>query len=273
MAEVIIGLLDAEWRSISGLCESFDDSTWATPVALPGWTVKDCLSHIAGTESTLLGVEAPTVPVDHLDHVKSPFQELTEQPVELRRPWTGAEVFDDYRRIVTRRVDQLSAMTDDELSAVGWSPLGEAPYRVFMGVRLFDCWMHEQDMRRAAEQPGHVTGAEVDGALDRFRAAIPYVVGKKAGAPEGATVVFDLTGDGARCWTVTVTNGRAAVTGETPDDRPDQATTTITLPFTSFVALGGGRCSADEARDLAPLEVGGDKELAERILTNMAFTP
>jgi hypothetical protein len=142
-----------------------------------------------------------------------------------------------------------------------------------MGVRLFDCWMHEQDMRRAVEQPGHVTGAEVDGALDRFRAAIPYVVGKKAGAPEGATVVFDLTGEGARCWTVTVTDGRAKVTGETASARPEDVTTTITLPFTAFVALGGGRWTTEDARRTGALEVDGDKELAERILTNMAFTP
>jgi uncharacterized protein (TIGR03083 family) len=273
MAEAIIGLLDTEWRAISSLCESFDEAAWATRVALPGWTVKDCLSHIAGTESTLLGVEAPTVPVDHLDHVRTPFQQLTEGPVELRRSWSGDEVFEDYRRIVTRRVDQLSAMTDDELSAIGWSPIGEAPYRVFMGVRLFDCWMHEQDMRRAVGQPGHMTGPEVDGALERFRAAVPFVVGKKAGAPEGSTTVFTTTDGRELCWTITVTGGRAAISGESAAARPDDVTTAITLPFTSFVALGGGRWTADEARQAGPVEVIGDKELAERILTNMAFTP
>jgi uncharacterized protein (TIGR03083 family) len=273
MTELIIALLDTEWRGINSLCADFDEATWSTPVALPGWTVKDCLSHMAGTESTLLGVDPPSVPIDHLEHVKSPFQEITEMPVELRRSWTGGEVLDDFRRITIRRVDQLSAMSEEDLAKVGWSPLGEAPYRDFMGVRLFDCWMHEQDMRRAADRPGHVTGPEVDTALNRFRAAVPYVVGKKAAAPEGATVVFATTGDGGICWTIAVTDGRAKVVGETEAERPDAATVTIDLPFTTFVALGGGRWSPDEARAHGPLDVAGDQELGERILANLAFTP
>jgi uncharacterized protein (TIGR03083 family) len=273
MTDEIAELLDAEWHSVDDLCSSFDDGTWAIPAALPGWSVKDCLSHIAGVESSLLGEPMPAVDVSHLAHIVDPFQEITEAPVEFRRSWTGQQVLDDFRTITARRVDQLRAMTAAELDTVGWSPLGDVPYRVFMGVRLFDSWMHEQDMRRAADRPGHLHGVVVDRALDRFRAAVPFVIGKKAGAPEGSTVVIATTGDTELSWTIAVIDGRAKLTSESAGDRPPEPTVGITMPFTTLVALGGGRWNVGEARHAGPIELTGDDDLAERILANLAFTP
>jgi uncharacterized protein (TIGR03083 family) len=164
-------------------------------------------------------------------------------------------------------------MSTEELDEVGWSPLGEVPYRTFMTVRLFDSWMHEQDVRRAVDRPGHCTGPEVDGALSRFRVAVPFVVGKRAAAPEGSTVVLSTTDGCELCWSITVTNGRAELTGTTVTERPAAVTTTITLPFSAFVALCGGRWTPDEARAAGPIDVAGDADLGERVLANMAFTP
>ena len=59
----------------------------------------------------------------------------------------------EFDEVVPRRLAQLRAMTEEELATPGWSPIGEVPYREFMGVRLFDSWMHEQDMRRALGAP------------------------------------------------------------------------------------------------------------------------
>jgi uncharacterized protein (TIGR03083 family) len=272
-SEEIVDLLEQEWASIDALCADLDEGQWKTPVALPGWSVQDCVSHVLGTEASLLGDPMPDVDVSHLGYVTDPFQQIVEVPVEHRRSWPGAEVLDDYRQVIPRRLEQLRAMTTEQFDEVGWTPLGEAPYRSFMGVRVFDCWMHEQDIRRALDRPGHLSGPVVEAALNRFRAAVPYVVGKKAGAPDGATVVFEVTGAEPRVWTIAVIDGRAKLVGETTDERPDGPTATITVPFESFVALGGGRWNAGQAREQGGLSVAGDTELAERIVGNLAFTP
>ena len=80
-------------------------------------------------------------------------------------------------------------------------------------------------------------------------------------------MVFDVDGPQPRRYAVVV-DGRARLA-----DPPDDPTVTLSMPLTTFVALGGGRWNADEARAAGGLEVAGDTELGERVLTNMGFTP
>ena len=67
-----------------------------------------------------------------------------------------------------------------------------------MRIRAFDCWLHEQDIRDAVGRPGGEEGPAAEAALDEIAAALGYVVGKKAGAPQGSRVRFELTGPAAR---------------------------------------------------------------------------
>ena len=269
-SDPIAGLLDEELGALSALGHELADADWDVPTALPGWTVKDCFSHVVETERTLAGDPAEEADVSHLAHVERPFQQFTEPGVEARRGLPGAEVLAQLDEVWPRRIAALRAMTPAELDVPGWSPIGEVPYRDFMAVRVFDMWMHEQDVRRALGRPGHETGPAADRALDRFRAAVPFVVGKKAGAPDGSSVVFRCTGGNELVLAIAV-EGRARVVDEA--DLPGEPTTTITLPFGAFVALGGGRWTADEARAAGGVDVAGDVDLGDRILAGMAFTP
>ena len=105
-----------------------------------------------------------------------------------------------------------------------------------MRIRVMDTWMHEQDVREAVERPGHDSGAVVELVLDELQAALGYVVGKKAGAPDGSSVTFQLTGPAGRTVQVLV-DGRAAVVdaaGRAADDHHQPA-------GTAFTRLAGGR--------------------------------
>lgn len=55
MSEPIVDLLDEAWTSISELCGELDEAMWDLPTDLPGWSVKDNLSHIVGTRRTRCG--------------------------------------------------------------------------------------------------------------------------------------------------------------------------------------------------------------------------
>jgi uncharacterized protein (TIGR03083 family) len=270
VSEPVVQTLADEWDAITTLAGSLTDDDWATPTALPGWTVQDNLSHIIGIERMLLGDPAPEVSVSHLSHLSDPFSEGMETWVELRRSWPPADVVADFRETIERRLAALRAMTDDDFAKVGWSPVGEVPYRQFMRIRVFDCWMHEQDIRRAIGRPGHLEGPVVDMALENFERTLGFIVGKKSGAPDGSSIVFVIEGPSARTYPVVV-EGRAKLLPAA--EAPEDPTVTITLPLESFVALGGGRWDREEAWSAGSLAIDGDVELGTAVLDNFAFTP
>lgn len=268
MTEPIIDDLATVWTSVADLATPFTEAEWKTPTALEGWTVQDNLSHLLGTERMLLGDPPPTADISGLAHVKTPFGEMMEVPVQARRHLPGAEVLDEFRHVVERRLDQLRAMAPEEFEKVGWSPVGEVPYRTFMQVRCFDSWMHEQDIRRAVERPGHLQGPVIDVVLDRFRAALPVIIGKRAAAPEGATVVISVTGPQTFDLAYLV-EGRARAV----DEVPEPPTVRVQLPFESFVALGGGRWDRERAIAAGGVTIEGDQALGTAVLDHFAFTP
>ncbi len=261
-------LLETEWTVIGELVDDLDEQQWKLPTDLPGWTVQDNLSHIVGTELMLLGEPAPEVDVRHLPHVRNPFAAAMEPWIEARRGLPGEEVLQEYHRVIERRLEQLEALTTAAFEKVGWSPVGEVPYRDFMVVRVFDCWMHEQDMRRALGRPGHLSGPVVDTALTRFEAALGFVVGKKAGALDGSSVVFVLEGEPVRRYAVVV-EGRAKLVAEPPVE----PTVRLTMPLETFVALGGGRRDAVYATVDGGARIEGDDVLGRAVLASLAFTP
>lgn len=263
-----IAELEEVWGSVAALADELDEEAWATPTDLPGWTAKDCLSHLVGTELMLLGEPAPDVPVDHLEHLTNPFASFIEVWVEARRPVPGADVAAEWRQVVPRRLAELRALPDEAWDEVGPTPIGEAPYRDFMEIRVFDSWMHEQDIRRAVGRPGHLEGPSAEVSVGRVRAGLGFIVGKRAAAPEGTAVVVEVTGPAGGTFAVVV-DGRAREVDEVPE-RPDVG---LTMDVETFCALGGGRWrGADALRD-GRVAVAGDEDLAGRILAGMAITP
>lgn len=267
MAEPVVELLAEEWASIEDLCGGLIDTEWDTPTDCPGWTVRDLVSHMIGTERMLAGDSAPDAPSHVGAHVRNPIGEANEAWVDARRSVPGREVLAEFAEVTSSRLDQLRAMSPDDFDRVGFTPEGEGPYRTFMDIRLFDCWVHEQDIRRALDRPGHLDGPIAERSVGKIAAAAGYVVGKKAGAPEGATVVFEVHGPTAITVPVVV-EGRARVLDEAPSD----PTVALRLDTTTYVALGCGRWDAERALADGDVGVEGDEALGRHVLDNMAFT-
>jgi uncharacterized protein (TIGR03083 family) len=176
-----------------------------------------------------------------------------------------AEVLDRFAEVTDARREALAAMSEDDFSASSWTPIGQADYRRFMQVRVFDCWVHEQDVRDAVGQPGHQTGPVAEQAVDEIVRALGYVVGKKAGAPDGSRVTFELTGPIERALHVVV-DGRARVV----DQFEGPATVVVTLGSGVFTRLASGR--VDPAAVLDDVALSGDIRLGRQLVANLAFT-
>ena len=268
-SEVLSGLF-AVWDSIDALLDGLPETSWEAATPLPGWDVKAVVSHIIGTESFLAGIAAPQPDIDvsALDHVHNDIGVMNECWVRHLGGESGAAVLGRFRAITNDRRAALNSLSDEEWNAVTPTPVGPESYGRFMRVRAFDCWMHEQDMREALSRPS--SDSELDGvasqlALDEIAATMGYVVGKRAKAPDGSRILFELTGPLARSIRVSV-DGRAQAVDDFGGQEP---TATIRLDGLQFTRLCGGRpMSAARAQDI---ELGGDKSVAAQVADNLNF--
>jgi uncharacterized protein (TIGR03083 family) len=194
--------------------------------------------------------------------------QFNEGWVAERRGSKPAEVLAEFREVTAARREVLSAMTDEEWAGIIDSPIGPVPYREFMLVRVMDQWVHEQDIRRAVNRPGDLDGPVAETSLGRFTGSLGFVVGKRARAPEGTSVVVQLQGPIDRTLAVTVIDGRAK-----PSPAPDQPTATLTMTSDTYGCLAAGRWTAEEVLSDGRVQVEGDKGLAGRILAGMAIIP
>ncbi len=267
-APAAFGHLAEEWAAIVELCRGFDDGDWRRPTACPGWDVKDHLAHLVGTEAMLAGLPGPPPPAPMPDHVRNPLAEANEAWVDQRRPRSGEAVLAEFEEVTASRLLTLASMTDEALAEPVPSPIGRVPYEVFLDVRVMDCWIHEQDMRAATGRPPRCEGSAAEAAVDRLTGSFGYVVGRRAGASEGASVVLSITGPVARTVAVEVRGGRAERV-----DAPEQPTATIAASTPVYAALAAGRGDPGAAVTSGEVAVGGDTDLAMLVLANLAQMP
>jgi uncharacterized protein (TIGR03083 family) len=266
---VLAGLF-AVWNDIETLVSGFGDSQWRAPTPLPGWNVHDVVAHVIGVESMLQGDAVPEADIDvsTLKHVRNDVGVMNERWVRRMRDVADAELLEKFRAITAARRKALSNLSNDEWNQITATPAGPDSYGRFMRVRVFDCWMHEQDIRDAVEQRASVSelaGPAADLALDEMAASMGFVVGKLGGAPDGARVSIELTGPLGRTINVAV-DGRGRVVDDFGDADP---TSIIRLDGLLFTRLAGGRTAPGQHPDA--VTYGGDEAVGRRVVEHLNF--
>jgi uncharacterized protein (TIGR03083 family) len=258
--------LKETWGGLAEACLELSSNEWALATECPGWDVKDQLSHLIGIERSLMGEAPPQWDGPLGDHVKNDFAAMNETWVAVRRPLEGATVRAEFVEVTDTRLAQLGERSEDEWAVVGWSPVGQVPYAVFMEVRAFDSWVHEQDARRALDRPGGGGNLASAISLGRVESAMPFVIGKKAACADGTAVRFEVSGPGddARAFTVAVVGTRAKPVG-------DDVAPSITLSLSSldFLRLGCGRATADQVEAAGGIAMEGDAAVGRHVLAAM----
>lgn len=265
--EPVIDSLEEVWASIVDGCGNLDEDQWALPTDCPGWSVRDQVSHLIGIEHTLLGDPVPAPVTVVPPYVKNPIGEMNEAWIEARRQTPGSEVLAEFVEVTARRLAELRSFPPEKFEEIGWSPIGQVPYRDFMDTRVLDSWTHEQDVRHALDRPGGRNGAGETLVLAKCAGAMSFVVGKKVGPPDGTFVLFDVNGKLGRPVPVVVEGGRAHVRAEVPS----APTVTLAMDQEAFWRLGLGRVSAGDALSSGQAAVSGDATLGQRVLESMNF--
>jgi uncharacterized protein (TIGR03083 family) len=265
--DVIVDLLRREYAALIALGEPLDEAAWSRPTCLPGWTVKDQLSHLTGTESMLLGEPTPDVDTSQLTHIKNDIGAANEAWVESMRPLSGAEVVERFQTVTDRRLEALDEMTQADFDAPSWTPAGpDETYGRFMRIRHYDCFMHELDQREGLGVADRTDADHVSAALAEPVTSLGFIVGKRAGMPTGARVRIGLHGPVEATHLVEV--GERAAVVESLSGEP---TVGIDLDAMLFLRLTGGR------RDATPhlgtdIALEGDEDLARQLATHLSFT-
>lgn len=262
----IIDGLEEVWAAWEGFGSSLSEDEWMASSRCPGWTVKDNLAHIVGTENMLAGNPAPENSPEG-EHIKNPIGEANEKWVQSFRNLPGSEVLKAFGEITSERLDALRHLTEEEFANVGWTPAGEAPYGRFMQIRIYDSWLHLQDCREPLDQPGDEDGKSAEISVQEVVEAIGYIVGKRGKAPQGSRIEIRLTGPIERTLSVQV-NEKAQLVPHFEEE----PTVSLILTSTDFLALTGGRSPASQYVNDGRLIIEGDQELGEQISENLAFT-
>jgi len=257
-------------ESISELLAPLPTDAWNRATECPGWSVRDVVSHIIGVESEMLGDPRPihALPRD-LPHVRNDFTRYMELPVDKRRCWTSVEITSELEYTVIRRSRALRNSRHGADDPVRWpaGPLArELPYATVLRLRAFDVWVHEQDLRRALQEPGNLDSPAALVTRDLLIETLPKQVAKEAGAPIGTAVVFDVAGAMPFQRTVRVgAHGRGTL-DESVEAAPDVR---LAMDWQTFVRLCCGRVRPETAL----VNVIGDQELGMRVLAHLTSTP
>lgn len=266
---VLDGLF-ASWRDIDSILGTLSPADWTTATSLPGWTVHDVVAHMVGTESMLQGVATPDADIDvsALEHVRNDIGVLNERWVRKLRGLSPSALHEEFRAVTAERRRALSDLPVEEWNNVTATPAGPDTYGRFMRVRIFDCWMHELDIRDAIARPADsegLVGSAATLAVDEMTASMGFVVGKLGGAPDGSRVRIELTGPLQRDINVAM-DGRGRVV---PDFGAEEPTSTIALDGVLFTRIAGGRTTP--AAHGEAIAYGGDDVVGRRIVEHLDY--
>jgi len=253
------------WDTLVTLCTPFTAQEWHTPTDCPGWSVQDQVAHMLGSELRLLGHEAPAHTPQHTSHVKNEMGARNEIWVDWFRAQPGAAVLQQFQAVTTERLQGLRAMRPEDFAAPTQTPIGPGTMRDLLAIRIFDAWIHEQDIRRAVQRPGDLDGPVAAHAVERVAMAMPYVVGRKVKPADGTTVVFAMPGAAGRTVALRMEGGRA----RSLDEIPVTPTVRLTMDVETLTCLGCGRWDPVATVQSGKVQISGDVGLGQTIVAQM----
>ena len=253
------GSLEQCYDAIEALCARLDSAQWQVQSLCPDWRARDVVAHLGMMERVLTGwLPGSVEDLPPFDRV-APYNEQVAALDDTAFARRIKDIFGE------RRAD-LAALTPPDLDRPSWTPVGPKSYGRFLEIRVFDFWVHERDVTTPLGWPTDDTGPRAEIALAEVEGSLGYIVGRKVGLPDGASIVFHLTGPIERDLAVVV-DGRAKQVDHI--DEPDVALTTDTV---TFIQLACGRIDPQAQIDQGKVTWTGNTELADRAARNLRFT-
>jgi uncharacterized protein (TIGR03083 family) len=251
--------LEQCYDAIESLTGRMDATQWHAQSLCPDWDARGVVAHLGMMERVMTGwlpeSAADRPPLDRTGPYYDEMAVLDDAAFAAR----VGEIF------ASRRAD-LAGLAEADLARESWTPVGPHSYGEFLEIRIFDFWVHERDISTPLGLPSNDAGPCTEIALHQVETSIGYIVGKKIGLPDGASIVFHLTGPVTRDLAVVV-DGRARAV-----DRVEHADVELTTDTVTFIQLAAGRIDPQRQIDAGLVTWTGNAQLGERAARNLRFT-
>ena len=247
------------YDALEALTSSLSDDDLAVQSLCPDWDVRGVIGHLGGMESVMAGWPLPST------ESKPDFARLGAF-IEQIDGESSTDVAAALTAVQEVRRGDLAANSPDELARVSWSPVGEMPYEGFIGIRIFDYWVHERDITIPLGRDTVDSGPSAEFALAQVESALGYIAGKKIGVPDGGSIAFRLEGPIERDFFVAV-DGRAKQVDAVASPDVD-----LRAHSTTFIMLACGRIDPQDEIDAGRISWTGDSDLGESAARNLRYT-
>jgi uncharacterized protein (TIGR03083 family) len=254
--EIVGAIRDERARTLTFL-GGLEPEQFDTPTALPGWRLREVIAHLVTTDkASVLGANLVTVlgSMERLERWND-----RQVPKWADRPVPDLLLgLDRWGRKMRRLAQTLpAALYRLRVPTI----FGRAPLGLLLWSRVYDEWVHRQDMRRALGLPDQEVDLESPAEF-LLTAIVSAVLPKVAG--KGGDVVVSLEGTPVPEW-------RFDVAGRTggPADGSPAASARVSGPATTIIMAAAGRGSFRSLQDEGVLRVEGDQDLAARFLANL----
>ncbi|HVC04558.1 MAG TPA: maleylpyruvate isomerase family mycothiol-dependent enzyme [Candidatus Acidoferrales bacterium] len=256
------------FTDVYALTADLDDHRALGITGCPGWTVRDHVAHIVDLEGLLVGRERPNHSIpDGLSYIRNEPGEFMEIGVDARRGMPYHELIAEYRDVTRERLARLDDLDDSQLDEMGQGFFGQGKRRSLLGIRVFDLWSHEQDIRRALGEPGGFGGIPAAHSRERMMTGAGAKLQERLEPAAGTSVVFDITGIGGARRAIVFDGER----GRSGMDLPEIPTATLRLDLNTLTVLACGR--SDDPLASSRVVVEGVQNLGRRVLEDLSFTP
>lgn len=254
-----VSMLTRCWESIDDLLKGLSADQWSTPSLCPAWDISGVVIHLVAVEEMLLG----SAPSDFAENL--PFDQVVTASQDMASLDPTA-LLARFRDVTAQRRHELESLDADGFDTAVMTPVGPGTYGRFMNVRVFDNWVHEQDMRLPLGQPAHEDGPAAERSIDEIEMSLPYIVGKRIGLADGMSITFELTGPVERMMSLRV-DGRA-----TPIEPTTAVDVMVTCDSTTFALLACGRVDPEGPISDGSIQWSGDDHWGATAARNLRFT-
>ena len=247
------------YDAIESLAGRMDFAQWRAQSLCPDWDMRAVIAHLGMMERVMTGwLPESAEDMPPLDRI-GPYHEEVAALDDAAFAARAGEIFAD------RRAD-LARLTEADLARRSWTPIGPRSYGEFLKIRIFDFWVHERDISTPLGWPSDDAGPGAEIALGQVQDSIGYIVGKKIGLPDGASIVFHLTGPVSRDLPVVV-DGRAKAV-----DHVESPDVELTMDTVTFIQLAAGRIDPQRQIDAGLVTWTGNAQLGDKAARNLRFT-
>ena len=265
----IADALEETWGTIYYLIETFPEELFDWPTPCPGWSIRDIVCHLLGWERYYHEGFVPDTKSVSGDFIKNELGVLNQGFILSMQSLPARQLPGLFGIETARSLVRLRDMKPEGYDQIVTTPLGEsATYRFRMETRIFDSWIHMQDLRDAMLRPedDHTVAEEV--VIAHFEATLPSVIKGATELQGGELIRINLSGRLARSMTF-----RCLPEGAVPVEySSEQPLLELTTPVSMFWRRCAGRISAEAFLGESSTKVLGNVGVALALANGLATT-